>query len=124
MTREGYDKALGQIDLTREAALATCEAMKGPQREVCRAEANAEQLLRSADVEVAYRRTEQATRAAQRARIDARYQVEHAKCGTLAGFARDKCFIRAHATKGRALLEAQAPYQARVPGARRLAQRS
>ena len=54
----------------------------------------------------------QSAREEQRARIDARYQSERARCDTLAGFKRDKCLIQAHAVKGRAMLEAAAPYEA------------
>lgn len=54
----------------------------------------------------------QSAREAQRARIDARYQSDRARCDTLAGFRRDKCLIQAHANKGRTLLEAAAPYEA------------
>lgn len=50
-------------------------------------------------------------REAQRARIGARYETDRARCDTLGGFKRDKCLIRAHAAKGRALLEAAAPYE-------------
>ena len=53
----------------------------------------------------------QSAREAQRARIDARYQADRARCDTLGGFKRDKCLIQAHAARGRALLEAAAPYE-------------
>lgn len=53
----------------------------------------------------------QSAREAQRARIDARYQSDRARCDALSGFKRDKCLIQAHAAKGRALLEAAAPYE-------------
>ena len=52
------------------------------------------------------------TAAAERSRIESRYQSDRVRCDALAGFKRDKCLIRAHATKGRAMLEAAAPYEA------------
>jgi len=52
-------------------------------------------------------------RQAQRAAIDARYQVDRAQCESLGGARRDNCLIEAHARKGRALLEAGAPYASR-----------
>ena len=53
----------------------------------------------------------QSARELQRARIDARYQSDRARCDSLGGFKRDKCLIQAHATRGRALLDAAAPYE-------------
>jgi len=54
-----------------------------------------------------------AAREAQRAGIDARYQVSRARCQDIGGTKRDQCLITAHAERGRALLEAQAPYEIR-----------
>ncbi len=52
-------------------------------------------------------------REAQRAMIDARYLGAREKCSALGGYARDQCLIGAHAARGRALLDAQAPYEMR-----------
>jgi hypothetical protein len=54
---------------------------------------------------------QQSARERQRERIEARYQSDRARCDAVSGFKRDKCLIQAHATKGRALLEAAAPYE-------------
>lgn len=56
-------------------------------------------------------RVREAARAGQRERIEARYLVEREQCTQLRGYAREKCVVKAHARKGRALLEAAAPYQ-------------
>jgi hypothetical protein len=53
-------------------------------------------------------------REAQRSGIEARYQSDRSACEALGGAPRDRCFIDAHARKGRALLEAAAPYAARA----------
>ena len=58
-------------------------------------------------------RTGQSARALQRARIEARYQDERARCQGQSGMAREKCLVKAHATRGRALLQAAAPYEVR-----------
>lgn len=63
------------------------------------------------DVEIA--RARQATRLAQRERIEARYLVDRAKCSQVGGIQRDRCLIASHAAKGRDLLEAAAPYEIR-----------
>jgi hypothetical protein len=39
--------------------------------------------------------------------------VARAKCQAVNGSKRDHCLVKAHAGRGRALLEAQAPYEIR-----------
>jgi hypothetical protein len=112
MTREQYDAALHRLNALQEQAQAHCEALDGAQG-VCLAQARADHRVRTAELEAAFHRTERAARDAQRARIDARYEVDRARCDALKGFRRDKCLISAHAVKGRALLEAAAPYEVR-----------
>ena len=114
LTRTQFESALRAVDERREAAQLACDAHAGQDREVCRAEAVGIEMIRVAEIEARYRRSPQAQRAAQRARIDARYLVERARCGALNGVRRDRCLVQAHATKGRALLEAAAPYEVRL----------
>ena len=113
MTREGHDAALRSIQAAHAREQARCDALQGDDATLCLAQMRADERLRVAELESAYRRTERAARDAQRARIDARYEVERARCDTLKGFSKDKCLIKVHATKGRALLEAAAPYELR-----------
>lgn len=68
-------------------------------------------MVRVADVEESYRRMQQSSRAVQRARIEARYEVDRARCGALGGFKRDKCLVFAHAGRSRSTLEAAGPYE-------------
>ena len=115
MTRATYLAAMREIDAARLEVQARCDALAGQAgRDLCRTEAAAAQMVRAAELEQAYRRTEVSSRSLQRVRIDARYQVERARCGTLGGYKRDKCLIQAHAAKGRAMLDAAAPYEARL----------
>jgi hypothetical protein len=58
-------------------------------------------------------RSRDSARADQRARIDERYLAERNRCSSLSGYRRDKCLVQAHATRGRAMLEAAAPYEVR-----------
>ena len=58
-------------------------------------------------------RTREAARAEQRSRINARFLVQREQCSTLSGYNREKCVVKAHASKGRAMLEAAAPYETR-----------
>jgi hypothetical protein len=111
--REKYGAALAGIDAAREATLARCNATPGTQKEVCRARIGAAEAIRVADRVAMFRRTRDAARNAQRARVEARYVVERAECMALGGTKRDQCQISAHAARGRALLEAAAPYETR-----------
>jgi hypothetical protein len=54
-----------------------------------------------------------AAREVHRGVIESRYQAARAQCEALGGLRRDSCFISVHATRGRALLESQAPYERR-----------
>lgn len=58
--------------------------------------------------------SERRAREAQRAGIEARYLDKRALCTSLGGFQRDQCLIDGHATRGRALLAAAAPYETRL----------
>jgi hypothetical protein len=113
MGQPEYEAALRGIEAARELVYARCDTLDAFERESCRAEAAANEMVRVADIEDGYRRTQQSSRAVQRARIEARYQIERTKCGAVGGFKRDKCLVTAHAAKGRAMLEAAAPYEVR-----------
>ena len=58
-------------------------------------------------------RTLESARSEQRMRIEERYSAEREACSALRGFPRDKCLVKAHANRGRAMLEAAAPYEVR-----------
>jgi hypothetical protein len=58
-------------------------------------------------------RARASARAEQRERIEQRYRVERTECESLGGYRRDRCMVKAHAARGRALLEAAAPYEVR-----------
>ena len=113
LAREHYDAAMAGIESARADWLARCDDAKGNEKELCRAQVGAAEMIRVADLEASYRRTQDSARNAQRARVEARYQLERAACAALGGLKRDRCLIGAHATRGRALLEAAAPYETR-----------
>ena len=58
-------------------------------------------------------RVRESAREEQRSRIQERYLAERELCTDLRGYKREKCVVRAHANRGRALLEAGAPYETR-----------
>jgi hypothetical protein len=114
MTREGYEAGLRRLQALQEGARARCDSLDAPDASICHAQLRADHRIRSADLENAFRRTERAARDALRARIDARYEVDRARCEPLRGLRKDKCLIAVHAAKGRALLESAAPYEVRA----------
>ena len=59
-------------------------------------------------------RARETAREEQRGKIQARYATERESCAQLRGYQREKCVVRAAANRGRALLEAAAPYENRV----------
>ena len=114
ISRTEYEIKLRSVEAARPGALARCDAVAAAaDRELCRTEAQARDMVRVAEIEQGYRRTQESARALQRARIDARYQVDRARCGTLGGFRRDQCLVQAHAARGRAMLAAAGPYETR-----------
>jgi len=71
------------------------------------------QCTGSADTEICRMRVAANARAEMRALVEQRYEAERERCAALPGPQRDGCFIAAHAARGRALLEAAAPYERR-----------
>lgn len=113
MKQQQYQAAMAAIHTARDASWARCDAAAPAERDTCRIEVAGFTAVRAAEAEQAYRRTEGTARALQRTRIDARYQADRSRCAALAGYKRDKCLIQAHANRGRALLDAGAPYEVR-----------
>jgi uncharacterized membrane protein YhiD involved in acid resistance len=113
VSRAQFASAVAAIDAQREEVLSRCDARIPAEREICRVEAGADELVRMAELEASFHRTQESARAAQRARVEARYYVERAKCATLGGAKRDRCLISAHATRGGRLMELAAPYDTR-----------
>ena len=112
MSPDEYRSAMLHAEWLRGIAESRCDDLDDAGAGICRVQAAADRIVRVAQIESDYRHNEQAARAAQRARIDARYLVDRARCDTLGGFRRDQCLIEAHAARGRALIEASAPYAA------------
>jgi hypothetical protein len=114
LTRQAYELAIQELQSTRSARTAACEALAATERDPCKAQILGFVMVREAEVEQAFRKTEQSARALQRARIEARYQVDRARCAAAGGSQRERCLVKAHASRGRALLQAAAPYESRM----------
>jgi hypothetical protein len=80
--------------------------------DIAGARAPAAPAMKGDPVQVALAR--ESAREEQRGRIQERYAVERESCSALRGYQREKCLVKAHANRGRALLEAAAPYESRV----------
>jgi hypothetical protein len=114
LTRASYEKGLLEARGEYDRAAAACDAARAAaERDVCRTEAEAAVAIRTADLKAEFLRTQEASREAQKTRVDARYQVRRAQCQSLGGFRRDRCLVAAHAERGRALLDIAAPYAVR-----------
>jgi hypothetical protein len=107
--RRLYHAALTGVEAAHALRQARCNG--ATEKEICLAAAEADEAIRVADIEASYRHTRETARNAQRARIDGRYLLARASCAALGGAKRDLCQINAHALRGRALLEAAAPYE-------------
>jgi len=71
------------------------------------------QCAHGGDSDACRLRVAAAARTELRARVEARYEADRAKCSALRGAQNDACLIAAHAARGRALLEAARPYEQR-----------
>ncbi len=69
--------------------------------------------LASPDDVVQVARARESARSTQRDRIQARFVAEREQCAQLRGYQREKCVVKAQANRGRALLDAAAPYEVR-----------
>jgi hypothetical protein len=105
--------ALGTGTIISSAAALGIGAVAGPAQQAL-TRAGYGEVVRLADIEDSYRRSRESSRALQRAHIETRYLVDRAKCLEQGGLKRDNCLVATHAAKGRALLEAAAPYANRL----------
>ena len=113
LAQGAYDAAISTIAARSAEARAACDRAPAADREFCHARVDAEEEWRAAELQVVLRRDPEAQRRAQRARIEVRYHAERAQCAALSGVRKDNCLIEVHARKGRAMLEAAAPYETR-----------
>ncbi|MEW9899442.1 hypothetical protein ABWL39_12525 [Chitinivorax sp. PXF-14] len=84
MTREEYRQQRELISQRYDANLALCDGKPRASRPLCATEAAADRDMLYADLESGYRNTTDANMAAARAKAEALYSVEQAKCNGLA----------------------------------------
>ena len=107
MSRVDYADAREAIENQAQATLFRCRDLEGQPRDICRAEAKADQRIRKADLEAQYRGTVSAAAEAKLARAKAQYEVARAKCGGERSEDRISCLRSARAEKARALADAK-----------------
>lgn len=103
MAPTDYSIAKKAIESDARAAIAKCRDIDGQARDVCKAEARAEEHVRKADLEAQYRGTVAAAAEARLARAKAHYDVAKVRCGDQRGEDKLSCLRSARADKAKAL---------------------
>jgi hypothetical protein len=91
MTRQDYVVAVQSIEAQTRFALAGCRALSGRNKEICKAQARAEDRILKAELDARYQGTAAAESAVEAVRLKAQYTVARARCVDLSGDARDSC---------------------------------
>jgi hypothetical protein len=101
------DYAIGKkaIEAETRQALGRCRTGTGMEREVCKAEARAQERVLRAQLAARYHGTVASVGEVQQARVKAAYDVARARCGTQAGDQRLDCLRAAREVRNRALVE-------------------
>ena len=103
MSPSDFSTAKKSIESDGRIAVAKCRDLEGQSRDVCKAEARADELVRKADLEAQYRGTVMAATDARLARAKASYEVAKARCGNERGEDKLSCLRSARAEKAKAL---------------------
>jgi hypothetical protein len=103
MSPSDFSTAKKSIESEGRIAVANCRDLEGQARDVCKAEARADELVRKADLEAQYRGTVMAATDARLARAKASYEVAKARCGNERGEDKLSCLRSARSDKAKAL---------------------
>ena len=107
MAPSDYNAAKSAIENDVRAAIAKCQDAEGQARDVCKAEAQADERVRKADLEARYRGTVGAAADAKIARVKARYDVAKARCGGEHGEGKLACIRSARSEKAKEIAAAK-----------------
>jgi hypothetical protein len=107
MSRTDFGEARKTIETDARLALGTCRDLDGQAKDLCRAQARAEERVRKADLEAKYRGTVAAAADAKLARAKAQYDVAKVKCTDQHGEDKLACLRSARAERAKALNEAK-----------------
>lgn len=103
MAPSDYSAARKSIESEARLATAKCRDQDGQARDLCKAQARAEELVRKADLESQYRGTVIAATGARLARAQASYEVAKARCRGERGEEKLSCLRSARTEKAKAL---------------------
>ena len=107
MSPVDFGAAKRAIEGEAHAALSMCRDLESQAKDLCKAEAKADERIRKADLEAQYRGTVAAAADARFARAKAQYDVARAKCGDQHGEDRISCMRTARADKAKSLADAK-----------------
>ena len=107
MDRNEYQQAKKSIEADARLNLSKCRDVEGATREICRAEARADERIRKAELEATYRGTVAAADDARLERAKARYDIARAKCADHRAEDKLSCLKAARTEKAKALAEAK-----------------
>ena len=91
MSRQDYVAELRTIEMQTRLALGECRAFSGRHKEICKAEARADERVRKAELEARYQGTVAAASEIETVRLKAHDAVARARCIDLRGEERDSC---------------------------------
>jgi hypothetical protein len=107
MAPSDYNAAKSAIESDVRGAMARCRDSDGQARDVCKAEARADERVRKADLEARYRGTVGAQAEAKIARVKARYEVAKTRCGGERGEGKLACIRSARSEKAKEIAAAK-----------------
>ena len=107
MSPVDFGAAKKAIEAESHAALSKCRDLDSQAKDLCKAEAKADERIRKADLEAQYRGTVAAAADAKLARAKAQYDIARAKCGDQHGEDKISCMRQARAEKAKALADAK-----------------
>ena len=107
MSPVDYGAAKKAIEGEAHAALIKCRDLEASTRDLCRAEAKADERIRKADLAAQYHGTVAAAAESKLARAKAQYDLARAKCSDQHGEDKISCMRSARAEKARSLADAK-----------------
>lgn len=107
MDRNEYSQARRAIETDARLNLSKCRDVEATAREICKAEARADERMRKADLEAHYRGTVAAAAGARLEHAKARYEIAKARCDDRSGTEKLACLRAARSDKAKALAEAR-----------------
>ena len=105
MSRQAYDDSRVQIEEGRRVALAHCRLVDAAEKELCRAQARADERVRKADLEARYLGTVSAASQARLTRVKAQFDLARLQCSQRFAQERSDCLEAARSERAKALAD-------------------